>query len=65
MSQTYLDTKIHRDLKALFGMTQRIMTNKIRLETKGLVNGEAAHHQKSIRKPITDEASRHLKTLKS
>lgn len=60
MSQTYPDTKIHRDLKALFGMSQRIMTNKIRLEIKVSVKREAVHHR--TRKPIVDEAPRHLKT---
>lgn len=60
MSQTYPDTKIYRDLKALFGMSQRIMTNKIRLEIKGSVKGEAVHHR--TRKPIVDETPRHLET---
>lgn len=36
-------------------MSQRIRTNKIKLETEGPVRGEALH-QESSRKPIVDEA---------
>lgn len=35
-------------MKALFGISQRIVTNKIRLETKGLVKGEEVRHQKVL-----------------
>lgn len=38
--------KLHRDLKTLFGMSQRIRTNQIRLESQGPIREKSVYHPK-------------------